>query len=151
VPAAQHQIGWRTSALLVAGAAYALAMAATTPFTTSANVMTGLAIVGLAVLAVARWPWHPRPLELAPPVRGHHPYRAWAALLAAIVVWELAQYAARGSRGAHPTLSSMADAIDRHYLVKAVVVFGWLCLGALIVDKGTQASVPRRRRAREAP
>ena len=41
---------------------------------------------------------------------------------AAIVVWELAQYAARGSRGAHPTLSSMADAIDRHYLLKAVVV-----------------------------
>ena len=150
MPAPQHLGGWRTGALLAAGAAYALAVAATTPFTTSANVLTGLPIVGLGVLAVARWPWHPTPLEAALPAHGRHPYRAWTALLAAIVVWELAQYAARGSRGAHPTLSSMADAIDRHYLVKAVVVFGWLCLGALIVAKGTQASVPRRR-AREAP
>jgi hypothetical protein len=149
VPAAQHPVGWRTGALLAAGAAYALAMAATTPFTTSANVLTGLPIVGLGALAVARWPWHPRPLEASLPAHGRHPYRAWTALLVVIVVWELALYAARGSRGAHPTLSSMADAINRHYLVKAVVIFGWLCLGALIVAKGTQAPVPRRR-AREA-
>jgi hypothetical protein len=150
VPAAQHPGRWRTTALLAAGVAYALAIAATTPFTTSANVLTGLPIVGLAVFAVARWPWHPRPLEAALEARGRHPYRAWTILLGAIVVWELAQYVARGSRGAHPTLSSMADAIDRHYLLKAVVVFGWLCLGALIVVKGTQVPVPRRR-AREAP
>ena len=59
-----------------------------------------------------------------------------------IVAWELVQYVARGSRGAHPTLSSMADAVDRTYVLKAVVFFGWLCLGALIVRKGTPTRVP---------
>ena len=131
--------------LLAAGVAYALVAATTTSFTDSADVVTALPIVGLAVLTVARWPWHPRPLEAAPPARGPHPYRAWVALFAAIVVWELAQYVARGSRGAHPTLSSMADALDRHYLLKAVVFFGWLCLGAFIVRQGTPTRAVRTR------
>jgi len=145
VPAAEHGGGWRTIVLLAAGVAYALAATTTTPFTDPADIVTALPIVGLAVLAVARWPWHPRPLEAAPPARGPHPYRAWVAVLAAIVVWELAEYVARGSRGAHPTLSSMADALDRDYLLKAVVFFGWLCLGALIVRKGTQTPAARSR------
>jgi len=142
VPATEHHAGWRTSALLAAGAAYALGAAATTAFTLPADVMTGLPIVALAVLVVARWPLRPRPLQLAPDARGTHPYRAWGALLAVIVVWELVLYLARGSRGAHPTLSSMADALDRHYILKALVFFGWLSLGALIVLKGTQANAP---------
>jgi hypothetical protein len=138
----EHHDGWRPRALLAAGAAYALGAAATTAFTLPGDVMTALPIVTLAVLVVARWPLHPRPPELAPEARGTHPYRAWGALLAVIVAWELAQYLARGSRGAHPTLSSMADALDRHYVLKAVVFFGWLSLGALIVSKGTQTRAP---------
>ncbi len=141
-PATEHQGAWRTRALLAAGAAYALGVAATTPFTLPADVMTGLPIVALAVLVVARWPLRPRPLKLAPGARGTHRYRAWGALLAAIVAWELAQYFARGSRGAHPTLSSMADALDRHYFLKALVFFGWLTLGALIVLKGSRTHAP---------
>ena len=74
--------------------------------------------------------------------RGGHPYRAWVVLLSAAVAWELAEYLARGSRGAHPTLSSMADVVDRYYLLKALVFFGWLCLGACIVRRGAQA-LPR--------
>ena len=137
VSATEHGGGWRTGALLAVGAAYALGAATTTAFTVPADVVTGLPIVALAVLVVARWPLRPRPLELAPEARGTHPYRAWGALLAVIAAWELVQYVARGSRGAHPTLSSMADAVDRTYVFKAVVFFGWLCLGALIVRKGT--------------
>jgi hypothetical protein len=57
-------------------------------------------------------------------------------LAAAIVVWELVDYAARGSRGAHPTLSSMADALDRFYVLKAALFFGWLSFGALVVRLG---------------
>jgi hypothetical protein len=137
-PATEHHDGWRPRALLAAGAAYALGAAATTAFTLTGDVMTALPIVTLAVLVVARWPLRPWP----PEARGTHPYRAWGALLAVIVAWELAQYLARGSRGAHPTLSSMADALDRHYVLKAVVFFGWLSLGALIVSKGTQTRAP---------
>jgi hypothetical protein len=52
------------------------------------------------------------------------------------VVWELAEYAARGSRADHPTLSSMLDAVDRSYGLKALVFFLWLWLGAAIVRRG---------------
>jgi hypothetical protein len=58
--------------------------------------------------------------------------------LAAVVVgFELLEYLVPGSRGAHPTLSSMADAVDRSHGLKAVVFFGWLCLGVGIVCAGT--------------
>lgn len=124
--------------MLAAGAAaYALGAAATTPFTVAADVMTAVPIALLAVLAVARWPWHPRPR----PVRaGTHPYLPWLCLTAAVVAWELANYLAHGSRSAHPTLSSMADAVDHHYLLKALVFFGWLCLGALVLRLGSRAA-----------
>ena len=59
-------------------------------------------------------------------------------LLVVAVAWELAEYLARGSRGQHPTLSSMADALDRHYLLKALVFFGWLWLGLCIVRRGSR-------------
>ena len=74
-----------------------------------------------------------------------HPYRAWVVLAAAIVVWELVDYAARGSRGAHPTLSSMADALDRFYVLKAALFFGWLSFGALVVRLGEAGAGPRAR------
>ena len=127
--------------LLVAGAlGYSLGAATTTPFTVAADVMTALPIAVLGVAAVWRWPWRPvvrRPAGARAGAGGaRHPYRAWVVLAAAIVVWELVDYAARGSRGAHPTLSSMADAVDRFYVLKAALFFGWLCLGALIVRLG---------------
>jgi len=141
--AAEPGGGWRTTALLVAGAAYALGAAATTPFTWPADAMTALPIVAVAVVVLARWPLRPQPAP-RPEVRGHHPYRAWVVLLVAAVAWELAEYLARGSRGAHPTLSSMGDAIDRTYLLKALVFFGWLCVGGFIVGRGmrTGTSAP---------
>ncbi len=113
---------------------YSLGAAATTPFSVAADVMTAVPIAVLAAAVVWRWPW--RPVVWSPTAGARHPYRAWVVLAAAIVVWELVDYAARGSRGAHPTLSSMADALDRFYVLKAAVFFGWLCLGALVVRLG---------------
>jgi membrane protein implicated in regulation of membrane protease activity len=130
---------------VAAGAAYALGAAATSPFSWPGDAVTALPVVVLAVLVVVRWPRRPQPqalpLEAGRAVRGGHPFRAWFALLAVALAWELAEYFARGSRGAHPTLSSMADALDRTYVLKALVFFGWLCLGVCIVRRG----------AREAP
>jgi hypothetical protein len=137
-PARSHR-DWRRW-LLVAGAiGYSFGAAATTPFTVAADVMTALPIALLGVAAVWRWPWRPvvwRPAAGAAATEARHPYRAWVVLAAAIVVWELVDYAARGSRGAHPTLSSMADALDRFYVLKAALFFGWLSLGALVVQLG---------------
>jgi hypothetical protein len=65
---------------------------------------------------------------------------AWAALAAAVVAWELVEYLAPGSRGAHPTLSSMADAVDRHFGLKAAVFFAWMWLCVLVVREGSGPS-----------
>lgn len=150
MPSDEHPRGWRAPALLAAGAAYALGAATTSAFTWPADAVTAIPIVALVVLVVVRWPRRPQPqLQLQPqPLEGEvvardgHPYRAWVVLLAVAVAWEFAEYFARDSRGAHPTLSSMADALDRYYLLKALVFFGWLCLGACIVRRGAQA-LPR--------
>ncbi len=151
MPADQRPPGRREAALLLAGAAYALGAAATSAFTWPADIVTAIPIVVLAVLVVVRWPRRPLPLPLPEPGpgsvsleaglahRGRHPFRAWVVLFAAVVVWELAGYLARGSRGAHPTLSSMTDALDRFHALKALVFFGWLCLGAWIVRRGMRA------------
>ncbi len=125
---------WRV-ALALGGAGYALAAAATTPFSGAANLVTAVPIVVMAVLVVVRWPAHPRPTR--PSSGGRHPFLAPAALVAAIVAFELVEYLVPGSRAAHPTLSSMVDAVDRYWLLKALVFFGWLCLGACIVYLGT--------------
>jgi hypothetical protein len=134
----------RDLVVVVAGAAavaYALVAAATTAFSGPANVLTAIPIVTLAVLVIIRWPLRPRPTLLT--AEGPHPFRAWVVLFAALVLWELAEYAARGSRADHPTLSSMLDAVDRYYVLKALVFFGWLYLGGAIVRRGT----PKRERA----
>jgi hypothetical protein len=128
---------------LVAAAVYALCAATTTPFTWAADAVTAVPIVALVVLAVARWPAHPEPLTLPEAERGRHPYRPWVVLLAGVVAWELVEYLARGSRAAHPTLSSMVNAVDRRYVGTAVLFFAWLCLGALIVQRGAPAVAPQ--------
>jgi hypothetical protein len=121
---------------------YALFAAGTTAFTRTANIATAVPIVAVVVLAVLRWPLRPRPLELGPDAG--HPWRAWVWVFAAVVAWELVDYAARGSRADHPTLSSMLDAVNRFYGLKAIVFFLWLYLGAAIVRRGGR----RQRRAR---
>jgi len=119
---------------LVLAAAYALGAATTTAFTGSADVVTAVPIVGVAVLVLVRWPLRTRPVAAAPGVA--HPWRAWAVLFFALVAWELAEYLARGSRADHPTLSSMLDAVNRQFGLKALVFFLWFCLGAAIVRSG---------------
>ena len=136
VPAPEPPPGWRTPVVAGACAAYALVAAATSAFTWPADALTALPIAALAVLVVARWPWRPRPRPASSVTGGPHPYRAWAVLLVVAVAWEVSQYLAPGSRGRHPTLSSMADALDHRYLAKALVFFGWLCLGLSIVHRG---------------
>jgi hypothetical protein len=149
VPAAQqhgseHPVRTQRIALTLAGVAYALVAASTTAFTRSANIVTALPIVAVAVLVFVRWPLRPRPLRANfDRVAGSHPWRAWVILFGALVVWELAEYAARGSRADHPTLSSMTDAVDRYFVLKAIVFFLWLALGVAIVRKG---GFRRRRR-----
>jgi hypothetical protein len=123
---------------VVVSAAYALGAAATSPFTVAADVLTAIPIAALAVAVVVRWPLHPRrDGGTRWPVAGQRGLVPWAVLAMAIVVWELVEYLAPGSRSAHPTLSSMADALDRHVVVKAVVFAAWLWLCVLVALAGS--------------
>ena len=117
---------------------YALWLAATTPFSSPANILTAIAIVVVVVLAIIRWPARPTRALIAGDERPRHPYLGWVALFVVIVAWQLVMYLVRGSRSAHPTLSSMADAFDRYnYVLKALACFAWLWLGSAIVRAGT--------------
>jgi ABC-type dipeptide/oligopeptide/nickel transport system permease subunit len=136
-----------TASVVALTAGYALGAAATTPFSVAADVVTAVPILLLAVAAVVCWPLHPQhpsPPPAAGPAgagRHHHqhPFRPWVAVTAAVAVWELVEYLAPGSRGAHPTLSSMADAVDRIFVLKALVFFGWIWLCILILRSGRAA------------
>ena len=130
---------WRGTGPAVLAAAYSLGAAATTPFTWQADLLTAVPIALLALAVLVRWPWRPRPRRVP---AGTHPYLPWLALAAVVVAWELAAYLAPGQRAAHPTLSSMADAVDHHYLLKALMFFGWLCLSAWVVGLGAQRKSP---------
>src|SRR5580698_5869630 len=129
---------WVRGALLLGGVGYALGAAATTPFTLAANVMTAIPIALLGALAIARWPLRPVPVR-AP---GRHPYWAWIVVGVAILAWEIVVYTARGSRADHPTFSSMVDAVDRFYVLKAILFFGWLWLCAIVLRAGTAVETP---------
>jgi cytochrome bd-type quinol oxidase subunit 2 len=144
VPEAARQ-GLERPVARVAGivllAGYALWLAATTPFSSPANILTAIAIVAVVVMAIVRWPARPTRVMLPEEERPQHPYLGWVVLVGLIVAWELVMYLVRGSRSAHPTLSSMADAFDRYnYGLKAVACFAWLWLGTAIVRAGTQSA-----------
>lgn len=126
----------------------ALWLAATKPFSSPANILTGIAIVVVAVLAIIRWPAHPaRVVVVVEEDRARHPYLGWVVLFGLIMAWELVEYLVRGSRSDHPTLSSMSDAFDRYnYFAKAVACFAWLWLGTAIVRAGAAATSRSSRR-----
>jgi hypothetical protein len=129
--------------MVVGGCGYSLGAATTTPFTFPADVMAGAPILAMAALIMARWPWHTEPARSGgEPVSGWappHPYLPWVLLLSVVTGWELFNYLAHGSRADHPTLSSMTDAVDGYYPLKAMLFFGWLSLGWLVVRRGSRA------------
>jgi hypothetical protein len=134
--------------LLVGGCAYSLIAASTTPFTLPADVLTGLAIVAMAVLVIVRWPLRTKKLRAATatatPTTGGHPYLPWLALTIVFVAWELFNYLVHGTRANHPTFSSITDAVDRFYLLKALLFLGWMAGALVIIRRGSRRAAPNR-------
>ena len=134
---------WRrpaTPQLLTVGGAvvYSLIAADTTPFTIGADLATALPLVAFVAAVVVSW-YGPRRVRAHRPSRAQvgHPYRPWVVLYVVFVAWELFNYLARGSRASHPTFSSMTDAVDRFYGLKALLFLVWLTLGWTIVRLGS--------------
>jgi hypothetical protein len=134
--------------LLVGGSAYSLIAASTTPFTLPADVLTGLAIVAMSVLVVVRWPLRARTARPARSARAAggpesratagHPYVPWILLLVVFTAWELFNYLVHGSRADHPTFSSITDANDRFYILKALLFLAWMAGALVIVRRGSR-------------
>ena len=135
-----HRGGWL---LFGAACAYALGAAATTPFTAAADILTAVPIAAMAVVVLVWWPRRVTPVR---PAAGEgapaHPYALWVVVLAVFAGWELFNYLAPGTRAEHPTLSSMTDAVDRYYPLKALLFLGWLRLGWSIVRRGARLVTP---------
>jgi hypothetical protein len=139
--------------LLVGGCAYSLIAASTTPFTLPADVLTGLAILAMAVVVIMRWPLRTKKVRAAAaaatPTAGRHPYLPWLGLVIVFVVWELFNYLVHGTRADHPTFSSITDAIDRYYVLKALLFLTWMAGAVVIIRRGSRggAGGPRARKA----
>jgi hypothetical protein len=137
--------------LLVGGCAYSLVAASTTPFTLPADLLTGLAIVAMAVVVIMRWPLRTKKVRAATATpatgvgTGGHPYLPWLALSIVFVAWELFNYLVHGTRANHPTFSSITDAIDRFYLLKALLFLGWMAAAVVIIRRGSRsrARIPK--------
>lgn len=138
----------RSAVLLAGGVGYSLVAASTTPFTLPADVLTGLPIVAMAVLVCVRWPLRTRKVRTASAFSSTtgHPYLPWVALAVVFVAWELFNYLVHGSRANHPTFSSITDAIDRFYLLKALLFLGWLAAALVIVRRGSRSGLRSRSR-----
>jgi len=116
----------RTGLAWGATAGYAAALAATTPFTLAADVLTAVALAALALGAARTLVRSSGP---AADRAGLRPLAPWVALAVAVVGWELGTYFAGAPRADHPTFSSMADAVDRTFVLKMAMGMAWLGLG----------------------
>jgi hypothetical protein len=138
----------RSAVLLAGGVGYSLIAASTTPFTLPADILTGFATVAMAVLVCLSWPLSTRKVRAAATGSAGRPYLPWIAVLIVFVVWELFNYLVHGTRANHPTFSSITDAIDRTYVLKALMFLGWLAGGLFIVRRGSRAGARRVKPAR---
>jgi hypothetical protein len=135
--------------LVGASLIYSWLAAATTPFTTSADVFTAIPIAAIAVLALLRWRVLATP---GGPVTGGGSntvcdsvdereksghgggWWAWGVLIGVFVGWELFALFS-GPRTAHPTASSIFNLLTRWHAAKAVAFFLWLGLGGYLVNR----------------
>ena len=140
----RHRIG--ALILLAAGCGYSLIAATTTPFTTSADIVTVLPMLALVGVLTIRWPWRTKSIR-RPPARAGHPYLPWVILFVAVAGWEAFNYLVPGSRSNHPTFSSMTTAVNRYYLLKALDFLAWLSLGWMIVRRGSRSMARASARA----
>jgi hypothetical protein len=110
----------------------------------------------MAVLVCVRWPlrtWKVRAASASSsaspsPSTTGHPYLSWVLLLVIFVAWELFNYLVHGTRANHPTFSSITDAIDRFYLLKALLFLGWLAAALVIIRRGSRSGLRSRSRPR---
>jgi hypothetical protein len=72
-------------------------------------------------------------------------------LLVVFVAWELFNYLVHGTRANHPTFSSITDANDRIYVLKAALFLGWMAAAWVIVGRGARPRTGRRKMAGPAP
>lgn len=123
----------RIAAAVAAGVALSVLAACTRPFTVPADVLAAIPLaLGAAATAHRLRTGRTGPARVAGAGLGR--LVPVAVLLVAVVAFELDNYA-RAPRSAHPTLSSLLDALDAHPVGKAIVFALFLLLGWYLVDR----------------
>jgi hypothetical protein len=125
-----------TAAGLVAVGADAGVAAASRPFTLAANLTTALGLAGIVAAGLVRLSLPrevPAPASLqAPPTDAGALDRssivAWIALALAVATFELVNFVSN-PRSAHPTLSSLLNAITGHEVLRGLLFVLWLGAG----------------------
>ncbi len=129
-----------TGLVLVASAALAALAATTRPFTLAADAVVTVGFAGLVAVLVMQWRHRPEPPLIArrsgpsPTPRWGRRLALWVVPVAAAVGWELFNYL-ETPRAAHPTVSSMLDAVDATHVGHGLVFAGWLALGWYLVTR----------------
>jgi hypothetical protein len=126
------------AAVALAGA-YCYVAAGTTPFTEGADLVTAVPFLPVGAVMARSWVRRRRRGEarLAAEVAPGGDVRPWVLVIGALVVWELATYAAgfEGGRHAWPTVSSLADEAFRWRGAKAALFGAWLAAGWALVRR----------------
>src|SRR5262245_40643575 len=95
------------------------------PFSAAGTV--GVLVSGAALIVLARV-WRRRATARVDFDDGHEAsqgLRVWAAILVAVLVWELISFLGH-PREAHPTISSMTDSIQAEHVLRWLFFGGWL-------------------------
>ena len=129
-------------ALLVGGSVGGVVLGAvaafTRPFTVPADAVVLLGFAGVAAIGLADRRMAPVVATVStvqPSAASWGPrWALWAGALAATVGWELFCFF-ESPRLAHPTLSTMLDAVDAHRPGHALAFVVWLWLGWMLVGR----------------
>ena len=125
----------------VAVVALSVAAAFTRPFTLAAGAAVTLAYIGLAATLVAQHRAAAtgdilarRPPPQGEPRRFGRRWLVWAVSLGSAAAFELASYL-QAPRAAHPTLSSILDAVDASPAGRGATFAAWAVLGWYLVTR----------------
>src|SRR5262249_54427870 len=96
----------------------------------SAAGTVGVLVSGAALIVLARV-WRRRATARAEPDDGHDTSQGlwvWAAILGAVLVWELIAFLGH-PREVHPTISSITDSVQADHVLRWLFFGGWLAIG----------------------
>lgn len=124
---------WRALLIPAGGAADAIAVSMTRPFTLLADITTAVAIAGTLAFGLTAGGFGQQRRDAATSAGGLRSISgasvaAWSALVAALATFELINLF-ESPRAQHPTISSLLTALTGHEITRGLLFAAWLAAG----------------------